>query len=202
MRASAARASFGTFRTTSSNRSSTWPALLMRVLVVVTISGCSCRWLTFTPAARSCRRSSFPASSQPTTPAMRTRAPSAARFMAVLAAPPGAKARLVMSTTGAGASRQSLSMEPFHQPSSMTSPTTVTDGATAASRPGSQSARPRWSASRAWSADGAWSGAGAWSAGSAGLTPRHPLCRRQLCRLQLCRLRLCHPPEERRYGRP
>ena len=67
--------------------------------------------------------------------------------MAVLAAPPGAYSRVVMSTTGAGASRQNRSIRPLNQPSSITSPTTVTCGAASANRAGSQPANPETSES-------------------------------------------------------
>src|SRR4051794_24174220 len=65
---------------------------------------------------------------------MRTRAPRAARFIAVFAAPPGTQVLLVMSTTGAGPSRLMRPASPRHQPSSMTSPMTVTRGAAALMR--------------------------------------------------------------------
>ena len=116
----AVRAAAGIPEATSSRRSSSWPPLLILGLCGRCPGpGTRATHEVSTPAASSCRSSSPPASSQPTTPTRRTFAPSAARFTAVFAAPPGAKLRRPMSTTGAGASRQSLSMVPLHQPSSI-----------------------------------------------------------------------------------
>ena len=97
----------------------------MRSLVVVGMAATSVK-AGSTPASASMDSNLSCSSSPPPNPATVTHAPSPARFMATLAAPPGRSFCQVARTTGTGASGEMRSTSPQMYLSSITSPTTST----------------------------------------------------------------------------
>jgi len=109
----------------SSNRATICSPASRRHLVIVRRPGTSTRRAD-TPAAASVSRSTSAGPSDPVAATSSTSAPSAARFIAVFAAPPGAYRLPSRSSTATGASRHSRPGWPVSQPSSNASPSTST----------------------------------------------------------------------------
>src|SRR5271165_5004632 len=97
----------------------------MRSLVVVCAFGVAVKHGSI-PCSATSDSSLCCSGSLPAKPTSVTRAPSWARFMAALAAPPGRSSRRVARTTGTGASGEMRSTSPQTYWSSITSPTTST----------------------------------------------------------------------------
>src|ERR1017187_3952187 len=97
---------------------------MTRVLVVVGRASSGISQSTATPRSSRDPWSSADSRSVPTRPTSRGVAPSAARFAAVLAAPPGRTVARCLRTTGTGASGESRDASPHQYLSRITSPIT------------------------------------------------------------------------------
>src|ERR1044071_9277700 len=98
----------------------------MRTFVVVLCPGTTTTPEQSTPASSNFPSSSRPAESSPTTPTNRARAPSAARFIAQLAAPPGTVSVRSCRRIITGASRDTRLISPDTNWSAIRSPSTTT----------------------------------------------------------------------------
>ena len=98
----------------------------MRTFVVVTCPGATTTPEQSTPAPFNLPSSSRPAESSPTTPTSAARAPSPARFMAQLAAPPGTVSVRSCRRIITGASRDTRLISPDTNWSAIKSPSTST----------------------------------------------------------------------------
>src|SRR5262249_30499169 len=98
-----------------------WPASIRTFVVVCTLSDTTTPSIS-TPATSSFARSSLPDSSSPVTETNDTCAPSATRFMAQLAAPPGSVSVCWCRRINTGASRETLLIDPCRNLSAIASP--------------------------------------------------------------------------------